>query len=344
MSEHAGPAPGAAGSVATGATIERVPAPSGLPRLDGSLVVLTGGTRGIGLHAAAGLAHLGADVVITGRSGVRGERAVAAITGAVPGAAVRFVPTDLSTLAGVRTAAAAVRQEAAGPIDVLVHNAGVLLTTPARTADGFDLTVMVNHLAPFLLTHLLGPDLHRPRTRQTRVLIVTSGAARFARVDVDRLLSRHDPVAPGPGRRRAGFGAYGGSKALAALVAAEWSARWAADPAAPRVHLVDPGGANTSLVDGMTDATSSPLVRALFRLVGPGRRSPATAARSTLTGAAAAELDDAELRWIGAGGRIGAPPRRLRDPSLRRVVWDRTTELAEIDRAYPHVAGGMPPP
>lgn len=317
----------------TGPAAFRPPDVSGLARLDGSLVVLTGGTRGIGLHAAAGLARLGADVVITGRGRDRGEDAVRTITGAAPGAAVRFVPTDLSTLAGVRSAAVLLRQEAER-IDVLVHNAGVLLGSPVLTEEGLDPTVVVNHLAPFLLTHLLRPVLDRTGAdaRPARVLTVTSGAARFTRFDPDRLLARHP--APGPDHGRgAGFRTYGASKAAAALTAIEWSARCATDDTAPRAHLVDPGGADTALVRGMTTGMAPGPGRLLFRLLGPGRRSAATAARSTLVGASAAGLDDHRVRWVGARGRIGDPPRRLRDPQLRRAVWARTAELTGVDEA-----------
>jgi NAD(P)-dependent dehydrogenase (short-subunit alcohol dehydrogenase family) len=299
----------------------------GLGRLDGSLVVLTGGTRGIGLRAGAGLARLGAGVVLTGRSTARGEQAVRAIDGAVPGAVVRFVPTELSTLAGVRAAAALLEQEV-GRVDVLVHNAGVLLRSPVRTEEGLDLTVVVNHLAPFLLTPLLRSALGAPGTgaRPARVLTITSGAARFSRVDPGGLLTGTAP-------HRSGFELYGASKAAAALATVEWGARSAPDDSAPRRHLVDPGGANTSLVQGMTDAMGSAPGRILFGLLGPGRRSPATAARSTLVGAAADGLDDRRVRWVGARGRIGDPPRRLRDPELRAAVWARTVALTGIDES-----------
>lgn len=318
----------------TGPAAFRPPDVSGLARLDGSLVVLTGGTRGIGLHAAAGLARLGADVVITGRDRDRGEDAVHTITGAAPGAAVRFVPTDLSTLAGVRSAAVLLRQEAER-IDVLVHNAGVLLGSPVLTEEGLDPTVVVNHLAPFLLTHLLRPVLDRPAAgaRPARVLTVTSGAARFTRFDPDQLLTRRPAPGPDEARRGSGFTTYGASKAAAALTAVEWAARCALDDAAPRHHLVDPGGADTTLVRGMTAEMTPGPARVLFRLVGPGRRSAATAARSTLVGASAAGLDDHRVRWVSARGRIGDPPRRLRDPELRRAVWARTAELAGVDEA-----------
>lgn len=252
------------------------------------------------------------------------------------------VPDDLSTLAGVRTDAALIRQET-GRIDVLVHNAGVLLGEPVITEEGLDLTVVVDHLAPFLLTHLLRPALDRadPGARPARVLAVTSGATRFARVDPDRLLARSSAPGPGPAGRNAGFRTYGASKAAAALTAVEWAARCALDDSAPRRHLVDPGGADTSLVRGMTDGMAPDPGRALFRLVGPGRRSAATAARSTLVAATAAELDDHRVRWISARGRIGDPPRRLRDPQLRRTVWARTAELAGVDEA--ELPGAAPP-
>src|SRR5205807_1513672 len=113
-----------------------------------------GSTHGIGLATARALAEMGATVLVHGRDGVR-ARAVARTLGRDTGNLnVRSVHADFAELAQVRRLA----QELASGLprlDVLINNAGVMGAPGARSADGYDLTFAVNHLAPFLLTHLL---------------------------------------------------------------------------------------------------------------------------------------------------------------------------------------------
>lgn len=82
---------------------------------------------------------------------------------------------DLSSSASIR--ACAERWSARGrPIDVLVLNAGAQFvgdTQPRRTADGFELTVGVNHLGHFLLTNLLLPSVEAS-TKQPRIVVTAS--------------------------------------------------------------------------------------------------------------------------------------------------------------------------
>jgi NAD(P)-dependent dehydrogenase (short-subunit alcohol dehydrogenase family) len=126
-------------------------------------VVMTGATSGIG---AVALTRLMA------RSGTR------AIIGARPSSTrpaldgVEVLPLDLSSLAEVRVFAAAVLDRLSGePIDVLVLNAGAQFrNTAARSADGFELTFAVNHLAHYLLARLLLPAV----TKGGRIVMTTS--------------------------------------------------------------------------------------------------------------------------------------------------------------------------
>jgi NAD(P)-dependent dehydrogenase (short-subunit alcohol dehydrogenase family) len=113
-------------------------------------VVMTGATSGIGAHALARLmAPAGTRAII----GARPSSTRPALHG------VEVLPLDLSSLAGVRAFAAAVLGRLGGePIDMLVLNAGAQFrNTSARSADGFELTFAVNHLAHYLLARLLLP-------------------------------------------------------------------------------------------------------------------------------------------------------------------------------------------
>jgi NAD(P)-dependent dehydrogenase (short-subunit alcohol dehydrogenase family) len=126
-------------------------------------LAMTGATSGIGAHALARL---------TARPGIR------AIIGARPSTTrptldnAEVLPLDLSSLNEVRAFATAVLDRLDGqPIDMLVLNAGAQFrNTSARSADGFELTFAVNHLAHYLLARLLLPAV----AKGGRIVLTTS--------------------------------------------------------------------------------------------------------------------------------------------------------------------------
>ena len=132
-------------------------------QMEGRTVLVTGGTHGIGKATATGLAALGARVAITGRDPGRAEAAAAEIR-ADGGLPVEVFVADMSAQAEVRRLASDVL--AALPrLDVLVNNVGGFWNTRRVTVDGLEHMFALNHLAPFLLTHLLDrpADPERPR-------------------------------------------------------------------------------------------------------------------------------------------------------------------------------------
>lgn len=146
------------------------------------VVVLTGGTSGIGRIAATELAVQGATVAVIGRDQTRGETLVAEAT--TLDGDIRFHQADLATQATVRSLAADLL-DTYDRIDALVHNAGLSSRSRTETEDGIELTFAVNHLAPYLLTHEL---LNRLRTSApARVVITASDIHRRATFDFDDL-------------------------------------------------------------------------------------------------------------------------------------------------------------
>lgn len=140
-------------------------------------IVVTGASDGIGAAAARALARGGDHVVVVGRSAAKTE-AVAREIGAP------YHLADFARLDDVRELAATLRS-AYGRIDVLANNAGGLMGTRELTVDGFERTLQVNHLAPFLLTHELMDTL----TASDATVITTSSAAArlFGHLDLDDL-------------------------------------------------------------------------------------------------------------------------------------------------------------
>jgi retinol dehydrogenase 14 len=124
--------------------------------LRGKVVLITGSNSGIGKQAAIGLARLGATVVMTSRNEARGRRALAEVRrrARVDDDRVVMVPLDLARLRSVRACAAEVLDRF-DRLDVLVNNAGGIISDRRVTEDGLEMTFGVNHLGPFLLTQLL---------------------------------------------------------------------------------------------------------------------------------------------------------------------------------------------
>lgn len=136
-------------------------------------ILVTGAGRGLGLATSRKLARAGHHVVLAVRDRARGERAAAEIRSAVPVCQVEVRTLDLAVLASVRAFAAELVGEGR-VVDVLLHNAGVMQQSRERrvTIDGFEETLAVNTLAPFLLTRELLPALER--SSAARVVCVAS--------------------------------------------------------------------------------------------------------------------------------------------------------------------------
>ena len=129
--------------------------------------VITGASRGIGKATAEVLTRRGATVVTLGRDTSRNT-----------------IACDLASFASIRAAAAAI--SARWPhIRLLVNNAGVQHLRRHETVDGVEETLAVNHLAPFLLTHLLMPNLRA--AAPARVVTVSSSLARWGGIDFEDL-------------------------------------------------------------------------------------------------------------------------------------------------------------
>jgi NAD(P)-dependent dehydrogenase (short-subunit alcohol dehydrogenase family) len=132
--------------------------PHDLVRLDGQSAVVTGGTDGIGLHTATGLAALGARVIVTGRDPLRGRHAVKDIRAQAGHDRVEFVQVDHLTVGANQRFA----EHLAGMVDrldILVNNVGRVFPTRQETHDGYEATLALCLLGPYALTEAALPLL-----------------------------------------------------------------------------------------------------------------------------------------------------------------------------------------
>lgn len=140
-----------------------------------STVVLTGATSGIGQLAAIALARQGAHLVLTARNKVKASATRAIIQTAAPGARIDFHYADFTSLDAVAAVAAEIASRYER-IDVLINNAGIHAFEQRVTVDGFAEMMVVNYLAPWLLTAGLRDNL--VRSAPSRIVTVASEASR----------------------------------------------------------------------------------------------------------------------------------------------------------------------
>ena len=180
---------------------------------------MTGATAGIGLFAASRMADAGHNLVVGARSP---DTPPAELAGRAS-----FLPLDLDSLTSVRAFVEALGPQ---PVDRLVLNAGLQSSRPAVSADGFERTFAVNHLAHFLLLDLLvdrlapgarvvftGSGTHDPAEKTPITPPIHAVAEFLAYPDRDPQREKRT--------RQAGFRAYSSSKLCNIMTAREGAVR-----------------------------------------------------------------------------------------------------------------------
>ncbi len=164
------------------------------------IVVVTGGTDGIGKVTARELAAQGAQVTIVGRNAAKGDSVMREIRAHTGNEHVDFLLADLSSRRGVLQAGSALN-ERFGHIDVLVNNAGAMFQSRQLSVDGIEMTLALNHLGYFHLTSQVIGLLKE--ADQGRVVNVASAAHARMKLDMSDLQME---------RNYSGWIAYGRSK------------------------------------------------------------------------------------------------------------------------------------
>jgi retinol dehydrogenase-14 len=177
------------------------------------VVLVTGATDGIGRQTALELLRRGARVFVHGRTAEKASAVTAELAKESGSADLVAMSADLSSMSEVRRLANDVAAQT-DRLDVLLNNAGVFLHERRLTEGGLETTMAVNHLAPFLLTHLMLPLLRK--SEQGRIVTVSSIAHSRGRIDV------HDLTFAGYYH---GYTAYAASKLANVLFAYEMAHR-----------------------------------------------------------------------------------------------------------------------
>lgn len=154
------------------------------------LVLITGGSAGVGRAAALSLARMGARIVLLSRDRERAEQTRQELVASTGNEGIELLQADLSEWASIRRAVEQFK-ERYDSLDVLMNCAGVLYLRRTVSVEGAEMTLAVEFLGHFLLTNLLLDILKR--SAPARVLTVTgnAGPLRFARIHFDDLQLEH---------------------------------------------------------------------------------------------------------------------------------------------------------
>jgi NAD(P)-dependent dehydrogenase (short-subunit alcohol dehydrogenase family) len=278
--------------------------------MGGKVVLITGGTSGIGKAAATALAGMGATVVITGRNEERGKRALQEIREESENDGVELILADLTVQDEVRRLAEELR-ERHNQLEVLVNNAGLVLSERTETPDGIETQLAINHLAPFLLTNLL-LDLLK-ESAPSRIVTVSSDAHRWAKIDLDDLQSR---------KRYRGMQVYGKTKLANIMFTYELAERL--EGTGVTANCMHPGGVNTNFGNNQ----GGPM-NLLFRLFKPFMRSPEQGADTLIYLASSPEVEGMTGKYL-ADRKVKAASDAAYDETTRKRLWEASEELTGL--------------
>ncbi|XP_053273394.1 dehydrogenase/reductase SDR family member on chromosome X [Pleuronectes platessa] len=291
-----------------------------LPKQNGRVAIVTGGTRGMGLEAAKHLASLGMHVVIAGNEREEGAAAVRKINEEASEGKAEFVFMDLTSLKSVRQFVQGFRDRGL-PLHVLVNNAGTMLVSESITKDGFEFHFGLNYLGHFLLTNLLLDLLKtsgRPG-RDSRVVNMSSATHYSGVVDMGDL------------NRRVCYsshGAYAQSKLALVLFTYYLQEQLSAAGSPVIVNAVDPGMVDTALYDNLytlAQMLKKPVAKILFR-------TPAEGASVAVYAAAASEMEGVGGCYLYNGKKTQSSDLSF-DSELQEELWKKSCELVGLQQA-----------
>jgi retinol dehydrogenase-14 len=263
--------------------------------------LITGATSGLGEAIAAQLGERGARVLMGARTLDRGEAAAERIRSRVPNADLEVVAADLSLMQEVRSLAYQILDRTPR-LDCLILNAAQARSDLVLTAEGIETNFATNHLAGFLLTHLLLPLLRS--SAPARVIVISSSVHSQVRmVDLNSVVTGA-PLTPD---------SYKTSKLLNILFVHELARRL--EGTGITANAADPGFVRTNL--GRHAAGGR---RVMLTLTRPMQASPDQAATTPVYLATSSEVAKVTGAYYSDGHQREVSD-LAKNPKLARRLW-----------------------
>jgi NAD(P)-dependent dehydrogenase (short-subunit alcohol dehydrogenase family) len=275
--------------------------------LSGQVAVITGGNSGIGKETAAGLAGMGAHVIIAARNPTKAAAAVDELRRRAPDATVEHLPLDLASFASVHAFADTFNARN-DRLDVLVNNAGATLRKRSVTEDGHETQFQVNHLSHFLLTALLRDQL--AAAPAARVVNVSSTGHTVARASLD-----FDDL-EWERRRYRGFLVYCHTKLANVLFTRELARRLDGTPMT--ANAVHPGWVGSNFG---REGDMGPFIGALMVVARPFAISSAAGAHTSIYLASSPDVEGVTGQYFYKC-RVAKPSDAALDDDAATRLWD----------------------
>lgn len=273
-------------------------------------IVVTGGTSGIGEVAAVELAKQGARIVLIARDPERAGMTLSKLRNANPNERHTSHLADLSQISEMRRTAKEIVQSEP-EIDVLINNAGALFNARKVTEDGLEMTFATNHMAYFVVTNLLLPNL-KPGAR---IVSTASDAHKGAKLDFADLQSA---------KKYSGFSVYGKSKLANILFNRELARRIAGTGVT--ANCLHPGFVATRFGD-----QSGGILSVAVKIAKPiGAISPQEGAKTIVYLASSPEVEGKSGGYYYQCA-IATPTKEAQSDEDAKRLWDVSAQLAGMD-------------
>lgn len=294
-----------------------------MPPVEGKIVMVTGGTSGLGKQAVLEFARYKPKKIwLAARNATAAEKAIQDIRKEVPDAPIQFLHLDLTSFASISKAAQTFNQESER-LDILMQNAGIVATAPGLTEDGYEIQFGVNYLGTVLLTRLLLPTLLKSAElsgADIRIVFLGSAASAMAPSEGIILDTVKTKV-----QEQGTWTRYAQSKLAIILYARELAKRHTKI----MITAVDPGFVDTNWAQSFK--TSSFIMGWLYPLMRTAATGVETGVQNQLWASVSSDTTSGTYYTpVGVPGTAG----NLSNDVLAAKLWDWTeAELAAVQKS-----------
>jgi NAD(P)-dependent dehydrogenase (short-subunit alcohol dehydrogenase family) len=280
-----------------------------MEEMTGRICIVTGSNSGIGKQTALALAKIGISIVMVVRNKTRGEKALTEIVSQTGNKAIDLMICDLSSMDSIRRFAEEF-QKTYTRLDVLINNAGAVFDKRQVTSEGFERTLAVNYLAPFLLTYEL-LDLLKA-SAPSRIINMTSGLAKKGNIDLDNLQSEE--------KNYSGMKAYSNAKLMLIVYTYELAKRL--EGTRVTANVVMPGFVATNLGKNTGSLRSS----IMFKIVRPMQISAKKGAETSVYLASSEDIKAVSGKCFSKK-KIAITCPESYEEELQKLLWNKTQRM-----------------
>ena len=281
------------------------------------IVLITGANRGIGKETTRALAKKGATIIMACRHLEKAESVGEMIQIESKNPHIEVMRLDLTSLESIRNFTREFKARYQ-KLDVLINNAGVFCMRREETEEGFELTIGVNHLGHFLLTHELMPLLEK--TPEARIINLSSNAHYSADLDLGDLHFKK--------RKYSGIKAYGSSRLTTVFFTQELAERLKEKNIT--VNALHPGHVDTNMWDlwGVERKWYQSIIHRMIKLF---LISAEEGAQTSIYLASSVEVKRITGKYF-AKKKIKAASKKCADIKLQKELWQLSKRLTGIDK------------